>query len=358
MDSTETSQTIEESLQKELQGLLSRNQEKDCIHLSKVQVLVEKFELDDKDEQALLDHIEAHGIEVDDDCSRESEETSFSHGKLSEATSDTLGLFLKEISRYALLSKEEERELAKRMEEGDASAKERLITSNLRLVVSVAKKYQGQLPLLDLIQEGILGLMKAVEKFDWRRGFRFSTYATWWIRQAVGRAIQTQARAIRIPVHQAEREWKVWKVEKELIDKLGRAPSDAELAKAAKITQKQLSAVRDAARVVASLDQPVGEDSGTTVLGDLGARIEAADVEDQISVDLRHDSIRKAVAALPEKQRNVIELRYGLDGEEPLTLEEIGKRVGVSRERVRQLEAEGLTKLGLRREIEALRVVA
>lgn len=354
---TETSEALDRSLERELKKLIGQNREKDCIHLSKVQGLVEKFELDDATEQALLDHIEEHGIEVDDDCSKDGEETSFSHGKLSRATSDTLGMFLREISRYPLLTKQEEEELSRRMEQGDREAKERLITSNLRLVVSVAKKYQGQLPLLDLIQEGILGLMKAVEKFDWRRGFRFSTYATWWIRQAVGRAIQTQARAIRIPVHQAEREWKVWKLEKELTEKFGRPPTDEELAREAKITGKQLAAIRDAARVVASLDQPVGEDEGGTVLADLGAGVEA-DPEDQISIDLRHESIRHAVSALPQKQRDVISLRYGLEGEEPLTLEEIGKRIGVSRERVRQLEADGLAKLGLQREIEALRIVA
>lgn len=345
---------LQDPLQKELRSLIRKNREKDCIHLSKIQVLVEKYSLDDNGEQQLLDHIEDHGIEVDDDCSRDAEETSYSHGKLSETTSDALGLFLKEISRFELLTKQEETELARKMEEGDASAKERLITSNLRLVVSVAKKYQGQLPLLDLIQEGILGLIKAVEKYDWRRGFRFSTYATWWIRQAVGRAIQTQSRAIRIPVHQAEREWKVWKQENELSEKLGRPPTDEELAEASGITPRQLSAVRDAARVVASLDQPVGDDSGM-VLGDLDAGTQP-DLDDQINVDLRQDSIRRAVAALPEKQRLVISLRYGLDGEDPSTLEAIGARMNLSRERVRQLEAQGLTKLGLRREIEALQV--
>lgn len=349
---------LDGTLQGELDALLERNGEKDCIHLSRIQALVDKHGIDDEGEQELLDYIEDKGVEVDDDCSREeSEETRFSHGKLSETTSDTLGLFLKEISRYPLLTKEEEKELSLRMEQGDAKAKERLITSNLRLVVSVAKKYQGQLPLLDLIQEGILGLIKAVEKFDWRRGFRFSTYATWWIRQAVGRAIQTQARAIRIPVHQAEREWKVWRVEKELTEKLGRAPTDEELAGAAKISARQLTAIRQSARVVASLDQPVGEDEGT-VLGDLGAAAIQPDVDDQINIDLRQDSIRRAVAELPGKQREIIALRYGLDESQPLTLEAIGQKMNLSRERVRQLEADGLTKLGLRREIEALRVVA
>lgn len=347
---------IDKPLRRELESLIKKNRHKDCIHLSRIQELVEKYHLDDIREQQLLDHIESTGIEVDDDCSRDREPISFSHDKLSETTSDTLGLFLKEISRYPLLTKQEESELAKKMEKGDPAARERLITSNLRLVVSVAKRYQGQLPLLDLIQEGILGLIKAVEKFDWRRGFRFSTYATWWIRQAVGRAIQTQSRAIRIPVHQAEREWKVWKAEKELSERLGRAPTDEELAQAAKITVKQLVAIREAARVVASLDQPIGDDE-TTVLGDLGAR-ETPELEDQISIDLRHDSIRQAVANLPPRHREVIALRYGLDDQEPLTLEKIGRRMGISRERVRQVEREALTKLGLRREIEALRIVA
>lgn len=347
---------IDQSLEAELSALIQKNSEQDCIHLSKVQKLVEKHELDDVGEQQVLDHIEASGIEVDDDCSRDGEHASFSHRKLSGTTSDTLGLFLREISRYGLLSKQEETELARRMDAGDAEAKERLITSNLRLVVSVAKKYQGQLPLLDLIQEGILGLIKAVEKYDWRRGFRFSTYATWWIRQAVGRAIQTQSRAIRIPVHQAEREWKVWKVEQRLEEELGRAPTDEEVAKAAGISNRQLIALREAARVVASLDQPIGENGGT-VLGDLGAGV-APEIDDQIIIDLRQESIRKAVAELPDKAREVISMRYGLDETEPLTLEAIGKRMGLSRERVRQIEADGLAKLGLRREIEALEIVA
>ena len=266
---------------------------------------------------------------------------------------DSVGLFLHEIGRYPLLTKDEEVELAKRVEEGDQEAKDRMVTCNLRLVVSIAKRYQGQMPLGDLVQEGIIGLMRAVDKFDWRRGFKFSTYATWWIRQAIGRAIQTQSRTIRIPVHLAEREWKAWAAQRSLTAELGRDPTDEEVAEAARISVAELKRLRQTARIVASLDQPV-EDGGETELGELAAW-EGPDVVEQVHAGLEEETIRKALDTLSEVEREVIRLRYGLDGD-PITLREVGKRLGVSHERVRQLESSALEHLALTAEIEGLRV--
>jgi RNA polymerase primary sigma factor len=269
------------------------------------------------------------------------------------AGSDSVGQFLHEIGRYPLLTKEEEVELAKRIEAGERDAKDRMVTSNLRLVVSIAKRYQGQMPLGDLVQEGIIGLIRAVDKFDWRRGFKFSTYATWWIRQAIGRAIQTQSRTIRIPVHLAEREWKAWSAERSLRAELGREPTDEEVADAAHITVDELVRLRQTARIVASLDQPI-DDGGETELGELAAW-EGPDLEEQVHAGIEEESIRRAIEKLGDAERQVIRLRYGLDGE-PVTLREVGKLLGVSHERVRQLESQALEHLAVIAEIEALRV--
>jgi RNA polymerase primary sigma factor len=261
---------------------------------------------------------------------------------------------MNEVGRYPLLTAKEEVELAKRIERGDREAKERMINSNLRLVVSIAKKYQGHgLSLLDLIQEGIIGLIRAVEKFDWRRGYKFSTYATWWIRQAVQRGVANKAREIRIPVHIVEREQKIGRAERELTPKLGRPPTDDEVAEAAKLPLKQVREVREAARAVTSLDRPMADSE--TSLGELMAG-EDAGPEEEVTVSLDMDVLRRAVSQLPERERNVVKLRYGLNGDiEPKSLEEIGRRLGITRERVRQIEAEALERLAVQREIEALR---
>ncbi len=329
---------------------------KGCVELSEVQRASEAHDLEDEEAETLMEQLEEKGYSVDDDCGRERQRAGFSNGELAAATADTLGMFLREIGQYPLLTKEEEVDLAKRIEDGDREAKDKMVTSNLRLVVSIAKRYQGQLPLVDLIQEGILGLIRAVEKFDWRRGFKFSTYATWWIRQAVGRAIQTQARIIRIPVHQAEREWKVWRTERDLASKLGRPPTDEEIARGAGISLRQLEELRSSARVVASLDEPVTSESDTA-LGELRAR-EAPEFEEQIHLSLREEGVRKALTSLPEKEREVITLRFGIDSGDPMTLQEVGQRLGLSRERVRQIEAEALARLAVAREVQSLQDVA
>jgi len=269
-------------------------------------------------------------------------------------TSDSLQLFLNEAGRYPLLTAAEEVELAKLVEQGDKLAKDRMVNSNLRLVVSIAKKYQGHgLSLLDLIQEGIIGLIRAVEKFDWRRGFKFSTYATWWIRQAVQRGVANKSRTIRIPVHIVEREQKIARAERDLITQLERAPTDEEIAKKTKLAVKHVREVRNAARTVASLDKPVGDDNGSS-FGDLIAQDES-DVAEEVVVGLGEDALHRAIETLPDREKLVIKLRYGLDGDkDPMSLEMIGREMGITRERVRQIETQALARLAGQREIAAL----
>ena len=325
-----------------------------CLELSEVSRTIEEAGLDEDDVERLYQDIQERGIELSDDCGRSATDSSYVNGDLAHSTTDALQLFLNEVGRYELLTAEEEVELAKRIERGDREAKERMINSNLRLVVSIAKKYQGHgLSLLDLIQEGIIGLIRAVEKFDWRRGFKFSTYATWWIRQAVQRGVANKAREIRIPVHIVDRERKIARAERELVAKLGRAPTEEEVSQASKLPLKQVREVREAARAVTSLDKPVGE--GDASYGDLFAGDEAP-AEELIQVSLEQDVLRRAVETLPEREQEVVKLRYGLNGDgSPQSLEEIGRHLGLTRERIRQLEARALERLAINREVEALR---
>src|SRR5436189_2228260 len=260
-----------------------------CVEISELNEHVDQLHLGDEEVAKLYEQLEEHHVEVSDDCGREKAESTYINGDLAHATTDALQLFLNEMARYRLLTAEEEVELAKRIERGDKAAKDRMINSNLRLVVSIAKKYQGHgLSLLDLIQEGIIGLIRAVEKFDWRRGYKFSTYATWWIRQAVQRGVANKSRTIRIPVHIIEREQKMSRAERELMAKLERPPTDEEIAKKAKLNVKHVREVHSAARTVASLDKPVGDDSDTA-FGDLVAQ-DSADVEEEVVVALGDDA--------------------------------------------------------------------
>jgi RNA polymerase primary sigma factor len=339
-----------------LTALLELGEREGCLELSEVSRVAEAAELDDEDVERLYEEIQRRGIELSDDCARSAAaQSTYVNGDLAESTTDALQLFLNEMGKYKLLTAEEEVELAKRIERGDKEAKDLMVNSNLRLVVSIAKKYQGHgLSLLDLIQEGIIGLIRAVEKFDWRRGFKFSTYATWWIRQAVQRGVANKAREIRIPVHIVDRERKIARVERELMAKLGRAPEEEEIAVAAELPLNQVREVREAARAVTSLDRPVGEE-GEISFGELVAGDEAGP-EETLHVSLEEDMLRRAVAALPDRQQEVVKLRYGLNGDgDPKSLEEIGRQLGLTRERVRQLEAEALERLAVNREIEALR---
>jgi RNA polymerase primary sigma factor len=337
-----------------LDALLERGQAEGRLELSEVEELAEALALGDDEIAGLLEEIDARGIELRDDSAREGLGPTYVNGELAAATTDALQLFLNEIARYPLLTAAQEVELARRIEKGDSEAKQRMVNSNLRLVVSIAKRYQGHgLSLLDLIQEGVLGLIRAVEKFDWRRGYKFSTYATWWIRQAVQRGIANQARTIRIPVHVSERERRIGRAQAELTAGLGRTPTDEEIAAALEVPVEQVLQVRHAARAVTSLDQPIGE-TGEAGLGEL---IPAADVEpsEEVQLSLRDEALRKAVANLPEREQEVIRLRYAINGGNgPLTFDEIGRRLGLTRERVRQIEAEALDRLAMEREIAAL----
>ncbi|MGH3035019.1 MAG: sigma-70 family RNA polymerase sigma factor [Gaiellaceae bacterium] len=339
----------------QIQALLDRGEERACLEFSEVNDLVEVLGLGDDEVSDLYEEIGRREIELRDDCGRESAPVAtYVNGDLAHATTDALQLFMNEIGRYPLLTKEEEVELAKRVERGDREAKELMVNSNLRLVVSIAKRYQGHgLSLLDLIQEGIIGLIRAVEKFDYRKGFKFSTYATWWIRQAVQRGVANKAREIRIPVHIVEREQKISRAERELLPQLGRLPTDEEVAEKAKLPLRQVREVREAARAVTSLDRPVGDEYGGT-FHELVAG-EAEGPEEEVSVSLEQTVLRQAVAELPDREREVVKLRYGLNGDrDPKSLDEIGKTLGLTRERVRQIEAEALERLAVRREIEAL----
>jgi RNA polymerase primary sigma factor len=342
--------------QPELTSLIDRGEEQGCLNLSEVTSYLQTDDLPENEVEAFWNQLDERGIELTDDCGRAFEEQStYVNGDLAIATTDALQLFLNEAARWPLLTAAEEVELSKRIERGDLTAKERMINSNLRLVVSIAKKYQGHgLSLLDLIQEGIIGLIRAVEKFDWRRGFKFSTYATWWIRQAVQRGVANKSRTIRIPVHIAEREQRLGRAERELTAKLGRAPSDDELAAAAKLSLKHLREVRQAARAVTSLDKPLGDDTDSS-FGDVAAT-DHRTPEDEVNISLTEATLQRALAELPERDREVLQMRYGLDGDrEPHSLEEIGRRLGLTRERVRQIESRALEKLAMQREIEALR---
>jgi RNA polymerase primary sigma factor len=264
---------------------------------------------------------------------------------------DALEIFFREARRYPLLTAEQEVELAQRIEKGDLAAKERMINSNLRLVISVARKYQGQgLPLGDLIQEGMLGLIRAVEKFDWRRGFKFSTYGTLWIQQAIQRGLQNSARTIRMPVHVGQRLRKVKNAERQLTGELGREPTEQEIADKVEFELDEVIELLKADQSLTSLDQGVGED-GDTSLGDLIASDKPAPDELAIA-GAGTDAVHRALEALPTREAQVIRLRFGVDGEEPTPLRETGRKLGISAERVRQLERNALRTLANSEELE------
>jgi RNA polymerase primary sigma factor len=274
-----------------------------------------------------------------------------------EVTTDSLQLFFNEARRHPLLTAAEEVELAKAIERGDLSAKDRMINANLRLVISVARKYQGQgLPLSDLIQEGMLGLIRAVEKFDWRKGFKFSTYGTLWIRQAIGRGLANSGRTVRLPVHIVARARKIQDMERKLAAELNRQPTVEEIAIALEMDVDEVADIRRADRGPASLDQGVGED-GETSLGDLIASDQPT-VEAEVASEMDNAQLREAVDGLPEVERTVLTLRFGLDRSEPVALRETGRRLGLSSERVRQLEDRALRRLAADGGIAGLREAA
>jgi RNA polymerase primary sigma factor len=335
-----------------IDALVESGEEEGCVNLSELSELVQ--DLPENEAQALADRLEARGIEVSDDCGRESEPgPSYALDELSTMTGDALQLFLRDIRRHPLLTAADEVELAKRIERGDLEAKERMVNSNLRLVVSVAKKYQGhELSLLDLIQEGILGLIRAAEKFDWRKGYKFSTYATFWIRQAIQRGLANQGRTIRLPVHIGQRERKIARMERELAVQLERMPTDEEIAKAAGISLRELRETREFSRTVTSLERPVGSE-GDTELGEL-LPSDAPEPVEEVEIGLRQEAVHRALENLSEQEQQVIRLRYGINGDEPTPLREAGKRLGLSPERVRRIEHKALERLACTREVAGL----
>jgi RNA polymerase primary sigma factor len=338
-------------------ALLDRGEETGCLKLSEIEELAQALDLDELEVARVYEAVDARHIDLRDDCGREAPAVPIDDAVLATTTTDTLQLFLNEIGRHRLLTPAEELDLARRIEKGDLQAKERMINANLRLVVSIAKKYQGsELTLLDLIQEGILGLIRAVEKFDWRLGYRFSTYATWWIRQAVERGMDAKARAIKLPINLVRTQRKVARAENALSMRLDRAPTDDEVAAEAGIGVDDLRAMRDAARTVTSLDRPLGEQDDAA-FGDL-LPAEGPGPEDVVHVSLREQALRRALEELPERERTVVALRYGIDGGEPRPLREIGRQLGITPERVRQIESKALGRLGRMREIDALRQAA
>jgi RNA polymerase primary sigma factor len=274
-----------------------------------------------------------------------------------DVATDSLQLFFNEASRYELLKPEEEIELAKRIERGDLAAKELMINSNLRLVISVARKYQGQgLPLGDLIQEGMLGLIRAVEKFDWRKGFRFSTYATLWIRQAIGRGLSNTSRTVRMPVHIGQRARKIARTERELAAELNRDPTIEEIAAKVELSVEEVEEIRMADQIPTSLDQPVGEDQ-ETARGDLIAS-DAPTPADEVEERAGEEAVVRALDELPEDERKVVRLRFGVGGEDPTPLRETGRKLGISAEHVRTLEAKALRRLATNGELAGLREAA
>ena len=345
----------------ELTTLLDASESSGQLRQVELVEVLEPLELDPLETEAVYQELDRRGIELlveperelaEPEPEKEPAKTPLPAPPL-ETTTDALQLFLREAGRHQLLTAAQEVELAKRIERGDKSAKQRMIQSNLRLVVSIAKNYRNQgLPFLDLIQEGTLGLIRAVEKFDWRRGYKFSTYATWWIRQAVARALADKARTIRMPVHIVERLQKMNRAERTLWMELGREPTLEEIAAEASLPVEQAREVKAAARASASLDQPVG-DQDDAVFGDFVAGDEPLP-EERVEGALRSQALAIALQALGERERHVLVLRYGLVDEEPKTLEEIGKRLGLTRERVRQIELESLRRLASLREMQMI----
>src|SRR5438067_12386758 len=354
---------IESILQnEELQALIEAAELQGSMRQSELAEVLEAHPLDPLETDALYRELDQRGIEiVDEEREREPPpppQPSLARQLSYETTTDALQLFLREAGRHALLTAAQEVELAKRIERGDAEAKQRMIQSNLRLVVSIAKNYRNQgLPFLDLIQEGTLGLIRAVEKFDWRRGYKFSTYATWGIRQAVARALADKARPIRMPVHVVEKLNKIVRSERKLRAELGREPSSVEISFDLDLTIDEVDQIRRSAQTPVSLEKPVGDEEES----EFGHFItdESAPLPDEAAeTAMRRETLERILSKLSSRERRVLELRYGLDGQHPRTLDEVGKTFNVTRERIRQIENQSLKKLRALADAQILREVA
>ncbi|MBA2239623.1 MAG: sigma-70 family RNA polymerase sigma factor [Solirubrobacterales bacterium] len=355
----------------ELRQLIALGRERGQLSFEQVSRTLEEAEVTKEQVQALHAHLVEHGVDVvaEDGLSVYSDAPSAKPDARSaprkpeldltvEPSLDCLRLYLRSIGRVELLTAAQEVSLAKRIERGDMLAKQHMVEANLRLVVSIAKGYLGRgLSFLDLIQEGSLGLIRAVEKFDYRRGYKFSTYATWWIRQAVARAIADKARTIRIPVHMVEKLNRVTHVERQLVQSLGREPTPFEIATELEMAPRDVREILRLAQMPISLEKPVG-DEDESQLGDFVADGTVQEPFETATQNLQRDDVRKALETLPERERQVLELRYGLKGRDPLTLEEVGRAFGVTRERIRQIENNTLKKLKQLPEAQRLRELA
>ncbi|HEY0390613.1 MAG TPA: sigma-70 family RNA polymerase sigma factor [Solirubrobacterales bacterium] len=351
----------------ELRGLIALGRERGYLTFEQIATTLEEVEVTKEQISGLHAHLVEIGVEViaeeGVDAYKEQREEAANGASSKKAdldltvepSLDSLRLYLRSIGQVDLLTAAEEVELAKRIERGDMLAKRQMVEANLRLVVSIAKGYLGRgLSFLDLIQEGSLGLIRAVEKFDYRRGYKFSTYATWWIRQAVTRAIADKARTIRIPVHMVEKLNRVAHVERQMVQSLGREPEPHEIAAELRWPLDEVRDILRVSQLPVSLEKPVG-DEDESELGDFVADDEVAEPFEEASEHLQREGVRRALDALPERERQVIELRYGLSGLEPLTLEEVGRTFGVTRERIRQIETNTLKKLRALPEAQMLR---
>jgi RNA polymerase primary sigma factor len=342
-----------------LRELLEDAEARGSVDADEVEAAIAGLDLTEDDEADLRRQLDELDVEVVSVRASEPEIVEASpRWYHTPATTNGLDLYLAEIGRTPLLTKSEEQRLARLIEQGDDDAKRHMVEANLRLVVSIAKKYRGHgVPFVDLIQEGTLGLVRAVEKFEWQRDLKFSTYATWWIRQAVQRAVANQSRTIRLPVHIHDRMRKVDRARREAEVRLGRAATVEEVAKQAQVAVEDVDALDEVRTSTVSLHQPAAVD-GETELGDLLPDAEAEPIDDVVSVSLRADALRSALDRLSPRTRRVLELRYGLAGGEPLNLDVIGREVGLTRERVRQLEVEGLAELARMPDVASLHEAA
>jgi RNA polymerase primary sigma factor len=356
-------QLIELIESEQVKALVERSEERGIIEPNELEAFVLEHDLNEEETEQLTRELETLGLEVgqsraakdkaEKEAEKEKEEPEPAPVTVATGAADSLQLFLADVGRHKLLNAAQEVQLAKLIERGDPVAKRTMIESNLRLVVSIAKGYRGLgVPFLDLIQEGTLGLNRAVEKFDWRRGFKFSTYATWWIRQSVQRAVANHARTIRVPVHVVERQQKLSRAARRLEVELGREATKEELAEATGLPIQHVDEALGAAHASVSLNQTVGADDEGE-LGDLFADREAADPFDEAEESLRKQGVRRALDALPERERRILELRFGFEGE-PWTLEAIGHELDLTRERVRQLEGQALSRLAALRDLASL----
>ena len=328
----------------EVRALVDEGRDGGVLAVGRIAEVIEAAELSDEQQERLLQLLAELEIDIVADPVTPQERPRLDL-TVKAPSSDPVRMYLREIGKVKLLTGAEEVSLAKRIERNDTGAKAALIEANLRLVVSVAKRYVGRgLSFLDLIQEGNLGLIRAVEKFDYRKGYKFSTYATWWIRQAITRAIADQARTIRVPVHMVETINRLSRVQRQLVQDLGREPTVDELAEELETTAERVREIRKVAQEPVSLETPVGEDEDSE-LGDLLEDERVVGPGDAVVGRLRHEELERLLDSLSGRERKIIELRFGLNGEEPRTLEEVGQRFGVTRERIRQIEAKTLAKL-------------